>query len=105
MPIAREDFRKKTIAELDTRYNRLGEWILSYMTEKKEPAFTTHELAELVPKEVCNTKHKNASVYQQVQKLVIKRLVVRKGSYYALAGDDIKPTPIKNGRVGKNGKT
>lgn len=84
MPITRDEFSRRTEIELDLRASKVRTWLLNFLTEHKDSAYTIRELAVECPKENFKAKvdNKEASVNSAMTKLVAGGLVKRKGSYY-----------------------
>jgi len=83
MPISEKEFKNKSEIELDLRGGRMSFWLLGFMTKNKHLAYTTQEIADLVPKNiVVNVKFVKASVYSTLSKFIVKGFVMKKGSYY-----------------------
>jgi len=96
MPISLQEFNIKTDIELDLRTSKVRVWLLKFLSENNNSAYTLRELTDLCPKENFKAKidNKEASIGSAMTKLITGGLVKRKGSYYirteAVAKEEIR---------------
>lgn len=104
-PLTRDEFERRSEIELDLRASKARTWLLGFLTENKDSAYTIAELTQECPKENMKAKIQNpeSSINSAMTKLISNGLVKRKGSYYIrstgrrkyVKHDEKKPEKVK----------